>query len=95
MQSWWGGFGLSLPAGILLRNVSSLLSTIGISEEVSQAVQECCSAVSYGVIPSFLCTSDLLFAQGSRQSQIILVMGTLNACRYTQVYNLFPGKALG
>ncbi len=78
-QGWWIGGALSLPTGLLLRNVSAFLNAFGISEEVSQAAQEYCHAISYGLMPLFLGTSDLLFAQGNKQPQIILAVNIVNA----------------
>ncbi len=76
IQSGWLVLGLSLPAGMLLQNLSSFLSAAGISEEVSHAAQKYCSAFNYGIVPSLLHTNDLLFAQGNKQPQIILVTNT-------------------
>jgi MATE family multidrug resistance protein len=70
---------LSLPSCLLLRNISALLNAFGISEEVSQAAQEYCYALSYGVMPSFLCVSDLCLAEGNKQPQIVLVVNTTHA----------------
>lgn len=78
-QSWWVGGVLSLPTSLLLHHVSAFSSTLGISEEVSRAVQEYCSAVSYSVMPSFLLASDLFFARGNGQHEIVLVMGMVKA----------------
>ncbi len=78
-QSWWVSGTLSLPTSLLLRNVSPFLSTLGISEEVSQAAQKYCDAVSYSVMPSFFCASDLFFARGNRQPEIVLIVGMVNA----------------
>ncbi len=78
-QSWWIGGVLSLPTALVLRNVSPFLNAFGIAEEVSQAAQEYCSAVSYGALPLFLHTSDLFFAQGNQQPEIILVASMVSA----------------
>ncbi len=78
-QSWWVGGILSLPTSLMLRNVSAFLSALGISEEVSQAAQKYCDAVSYSVMPSFLCASDLFFARGNKQPELVLIVGTVKA----------------
>ncbi len=78
-QSWWIGGALSLPTALLLNHVADFLNAFGISEEVSQAAQEYCNAVSYGVMPSFLYASDLHFARGNKQPEIVLVSDTVKA----------------
>ncbi len=40
-------------------------------------MQEYCDSVSYGVVPSFLYASDLHFARGNKQPEIVLVMDTV------------------
>ncbi len=99
-QSWWVSGALSLPTILLLRNVSASLSTLGISEEVSQAAQKYCDAASYSVMPSFLLASDLFFARGNKQPEIVLIVGTVNAAlssflSYTLTLGAFGFPRLG
>ncbi len=94
-QSWWVGGLLSLPTSLLLRHVSVFSNTLGISEEVAQAVQEYCDAVSYGVMPAFLCASDLHFARGNRRPEIVLVFDTVKAVLSASLSYALAVGALG
>ncbi len=99
-QGWWAGGALSLPTILLLRHVSAFSNAFGISDEISQAAQEYCNAVNYGVISSFLRESDLNFAQGNKQPQIILVSKAVNAAlsaflSYALVLGTFGFPRLG